>query len=52
MKGITLAILGAITGWLLWGLLTKDFETDSLSFLIIGILLGHNIGKKQKLSAE
>lgn len=51
MKGLLLAIFGAIVGWLTWGLFTKDFETDSLLFLIFGIFIGHSIGKKESSSA-
>jgi uncharacterized membrane protein YbjE (DUF340 family) len=50
MKGLLLAILGAIIGWLLWGLFTMDFETDSLLLLIFGIFIGHSIGKKESSS--
>ncbi len=50
MKGLLLAILGAIVGWLLWGLFTKNFETDSLLMLIFGIFIGHSIGKKESSS--
>ncbi|WP_139343080.1 tRNA U-34 5-methylaminomethyl-2-thiouridine biosynthesis protein [Fictibacillus arsenicus] len=50
MKNLLLAILGAIAGWLLWGLFTKHYETDSLLLLIFGIFIGHSIGKKESFS--
>jgi hypothetical protein len=50
MIGLLLALLGALVGWLLWGGFTKNFEADSITILVIGILLGYNIGKKERSS--
>ncbi|MEK3805777.1 tRNA U-34 5-methylaminomethyl-2-thiouridine biosynthesis protein [Bacillus sp. FSL H8-0547] len=47
MKGLFLAILGAITAWGVFGFFQNDFETDSLFALIIGIVIGFNIRKKE-----
>ncbi|MDR7071307.1 hypothetical protein J2X07_000282 [Fictibacillus barbaricus] len=52
MKGLLLAILGAITGWFLWGLFTKDFDSDSLTMLIMGIVIGNSINKKESEVSE
>jgi uncharacterized membrane protein YbjE (DUF340 family) len=52
MKGLLLAILGAIVGWLLWGFFTRDFETDALFLLILGISIGYSIGKKESTSTK
>ncbi|MFD3447620.1 hypothetical protein ACFDTO_23805 [Microbacteriaceae bacterium 4G12] len=48
MKSLLLAILGAIVAWLLIGLFFKDYEVSTLFTLIIGTIIGYNIGKQQK----
>lgn len=52
MKSLSLAILGAITAWILLGVFTKDFETSSLIVLILGIVIGYSIGKKEIASSN
>jgi hypothetical protein len=44
---VAINILGALVGWLLWGGFTKNFEADSITILVIGILLGYIIEKKK-----
>ncbi len=52
MKNLLLAILGAVVMWLVLSFITKDFEMISLTTLIIGIVLGFSIGKKEKETSE
>jgi hypothetical protein len=52
LKGLLFAILGAITGWFLWGLFTKEYDSDSLTMLIIGIVIGNSINKKEREVSE
>ncbi|MGD6816901.1 tRNA U-34 5-methylaminomethyl-2-thiouridine biosynthesis protein [Metabacillus sp. 113a] len=42
MRGIVYAILGILTGWLIWGLFTKDFETNFLFMYIFGLISGYD----------
>ncbi|WP_157042271.1 hypothetical protein [Neobacillus jeddahensis] len=48
MKSLLLAILGAIVAWLVIGFISKDFETHTLYAVVIGIIVGNTIGKRQK----
>jgi uncharacterized membrane protein YjjB (DUF3815 family) len=48
MKSLLLAILGVMVAWLVYGFISKDFETHTLYAVVIGIIVGHNIGKRQK----
>ncbi|MCA0148261.1 tRNA U-34 5-methylaminomethyl-2-thiouridine biosynthesis protein [Rossellomorea vietnamensis] len=47
MKSLFLVIFGAILGWGITGFFTKGFETDYLFILIIGIVIGHSIGRRK-----
>ena len=58
MKNLLLVILGAVVAWLVLSFITKDFEIievfdiDTLIILIIGIVLGYSIGKKEKATSN
>lgn len=47
MKKLFLAILGAITGWVVFSFILNDFETGPLYTLILGIVIGFNIRKRE-----
>ncbi|WP_426896561.1 tRNA U-34 5-methylaminomethyl-2-thiouridine biosynthesis protein [Rossellomorea vietnamensis] len=47
LKALFLAILGVITGWILWGVITDDFEFIPVFLLVLGISIGYSIGKKE-----
>ena len=38
----------AVGACLVLSFITKDFEIDTLTFFIIGTILGYSIGKKEK----
>jgi hypothetical protein len=46
MKGMLSAIFGALLIWVIFGLTTNDWSPVSLLTFIIGIVIGHGIGKK------
>ncbi|MEQ2525596.1 hypothetical protein WMO40_02695 [Bacillaceae bacterium CLA-AA-H227] len=46
MHPLLQGILGAVGAWLVFGLIFKDFGTDSLFPLIIGLIIGFNAGKR------
>lgn len=48
MKTSILLVLGAITGWIVLGLITGDYGTDRLFTLILGLLVGQAAGKRPK----
>jgi hypothetical protein len=48
MKSLLLTILGAIVAWLVIGFISKNFETHTLYAVVIGVVVGHSIGKRQK----
>ncbi|WP_201715775.1 tRNA U-34 5-methylaminomethyl-2-thiouridine biosynthesis protein [Rossellomorea arthrocnemi] len=48
MKSLFLVIFGAILGWGITGFFTKGFETDYLFILIIGMVIGHYIGRRKE----
>ncbi|WP_433748023.1 hypothetical protein [Falsibacillus pallidus] len=47
MKALLLTILGAVTAWFVLGFFLKDFETQSLFSMVIGIIVGFNVGKRE-----
>ncbi|RDI39155.1 hypothetical protein [Falsibacillus pallidus] len=47
MKALLLTILGATTAWFVLGFILKDFGTQSLFSMVIGIIIGFNVGKKE-----
>ncbi len=47
MKAIFLVVLGVITGWIVWGLFTGDFDPVMVFILVLGISIGYGIGKKE-----
>lgn len=48
MKGLLLGILGAIVTWIIISFFTDDWNSTGLIYLIIGILVGYQIGKQGK----
>lgn len=46
MKNLLLAILGAIITWFVISFFTDDLEFNYLAPLIIGIVIGYGIGKR------
>ena len=46
MKYLFLAILGAVLAWIVLSFILKDWESQGLIFLIIGILVGYNTRKQ------
>lgn len=48
MKGLLLGILGAIVTWIIISFFTDDWNSTGLIYLIIGILVGYQIGKQRK----
>lgn len=48
MKSLLLTILGAIVAWIVIGFFLKDFETNTLYAVVIGIIVGHSVAKRQK----
>ena len=46
MKGLLLAILGALAAWFVISFFTKDWDTTGLIYLILGIVVGHQVGKQ------
>ncbi|WP_162785138.1 hypothetical protein [Bacillus sp. P14.5] len=47
LKAIFLVVLGVITGWIVWGLFTGDFDPVMVFILVLGISIGYGIGKKE-----
>ncbi|WP_156931953.1 tRNA U-34 5-methylaminomethyl-2-thiouridine biosynthesis protein [Bacillus sp. J37] len=47
MKNVWLAILGAIVTWFVLSIFTQDLELNYLGPLIIGIVIGYGIGKRE-----
>ena len=39
MKSLFFLILGALFGWLLWGVYTDDYSVDVFSLILIGLIL-------------
>lgn len=52
MKNLLLAISGAVVAWLVFSIITKEFEVDGLIFLILGTVLGFEVGKKEKATSN
>lgn len=52
MKSLMLAILGAIVTCLVMSLFTQDLEINYLVPLIIGIVIGYGIGKRENASTN
>lgn len=46
MKSLFYLILGSLVGWLIWGLLKNDFSAGGYSLLLIGLILGFLIGRR------
>jgi hypothetical protein len=46
MKYLFLAILGAILAWIVLSFFTKDWDSQGLGILIIGIVVGYNTRKQ------
>ena len=51
MKSLFYLILGSMTGWLIWGIFTKDFSANGYSFLLIGLILGFLTGRRNPKEA-
>lgn len=47
MKSLFFVIVGALLGWGITGFFTNGFETDYLFILVIGIVIGHSIGRRK-----
>ncbi|PMC37841.1 tRNA U-34 5-methylaminomethyl-2-thiouridine biosynthesis protein [Bacillus sp. UMB0899] len=52
MKGLLLAIIGAIGTCLVISFFTQDVEINYLVPLIIGIVIGYGIGKRENASTN
>lgn len=48
MKGLFLAILGVLAAWVVISFFTKDWDTAAPIYLILGIVVGHQIGRQDK----
>ena len=48
MKGLFLAILGAVTAWFAISFFTNDWDTTGLIYLILGIVVGYQVRKQNK----
>jgi membrane associated rhomboid family serine protease len=48
MKGLLLGILGLLVVWLVFGFFKGNFDPSALFTLIIGMVTGYSIGKKEK----
>ncbi|WP_025785437.1 hypothetical protein [Sporosarcina sp. D27] len=46
MKQLWLLAAGAISTWLVLGLITGEFATEVLLILGIGVVLGYEVGKR------
>ena len=47
-----MAIVGSVFGWLVLSLITKNFDSESLILILVGVLLGYQIGKKEKATTN
>ena len=46
MKSLFYLILGSLIGWLIWGLFKNDFSANGYGLLLIGLILGFLIGRR------
>lgn len=46
MKGLFLAILGAVAAWFAISFFTNDWDTTGLIYLILGIVVGYQVRKQ------
>ncbi|QMT16701.1 hypothetical protein H1Q58_12070 [Planococcus maritimus] len=46
MKGLFLAILGALAAWFVISFFTNDWDTTGLIYLILGIVVGYQVRKQ------
>jgi len=46
MKYLFLAIVGAVFAWIVLSFILKDWESQALMILIIGIVVGYNTRKQ------
>ncbi len=40
-------IIGVVLGWGVTGFFTSGFETDYLFILMVGLVIGHSIGRRR-----
>ncbi|MCT2536259.1 hypothetical protein NC661_13515 [Aquibacillus koreensis] len=52
MKSLLLLLSGMISGWLILGFITSDFDDTPLFALLFGAAVGFSVGKKQKKDKE
>lgn len=46
MKSLFYLILGSLIGWLIWGFIKNDFSPNGYGLLLIGLILGFLIGRR------
>lgn len=51
MKSLVFSILSIIFAWLAIGFITKDFDMAAMALLIFGLIIGYQIGKKQRTAS-
>lgn len=48
MKNLVFGIIGVVFAWLILGFITQDFDLPEMGLVIFGVILGFQIGKKQR----
>lgn len=48
MKGLFWVILGILVAWIVVSFFTNNWNTGAPIYLILGIVVGHQIGKQNK----
>ncbi|WP_338657424.1 hypothetical protein V6B14_23380 (plasmid) [Sporosarcina psychrophila] len=47
-KNIMLLIAGILFAWLVFSIITKNFDGDFLLILLLGVFIGYGVGKKEQ----
>ncbi|TMU87467.1 hypothetical protein FGG79_04905 [Bacillus sp. BHET2] len=47
MRALFFLIIGVVLGWGVTGFFTSGFETDYLFILMVGLVIGHSIGRRK-----
>ncbi|WP_176140605.1 hypothetical protein [Halobacillus salinus] len=48
MRDLLVVVAGVLTVWIAYGLIFDDFDDRFLISMVLGIIVGYGVGKKQK----